>query len=121
MAPVGTAFYYVHKNNRPLWEELFDPFDNFHPSPIGTYLQGCVLHCTMFGTPPPLPKTTEEIADLWEGARVMHHVKTGKNRRLPSVEEAKYLRNVAAEICALESERLSVEEVDNSANNTGRL
>jgi len=99
MAPVGTAYLHVHDEDRALWEELFDPFDNFHPSPIGTFLQGCVLHCVMFGSPPPLPGTEEEIAGLWRNARMMHRVGTGKDRRLPSVGEAEYLWNVAKELC----------------------
>jgi len=99
VAPVGTAYLYVHDDDRALWEELFDPFDNFHPSPSGTFLQGCVLHCTLFGSPPLLPKTEKEIASLWRDARVMHHVKTGKSRRLPSVEETEYLWDVANKIC----------------------
>ncbi|KAL7534657.1 hypothetical protein ACHAXR_006020 [Thalassiosira sp. AJA248-18] len=99
MAPVGTAYLYVHDNNRELWEELFDPYDNFHPSPSGTFLQGCVLHCIMFGFPPPLPRTDDEIASLWRDARVMHNPKTGQNIRLPSVTEAEYLWDVANKIC----------------------
>lgn len=100
VAPVGTAYLYVHDNNHALWEELFDPFDNFHPSPSGTFLQGCVLHCTLFGSPPPLPCTEEEIARLWRDARVMHSINTGENRRLPTVKEAEYLWNVATNICS---------------------
>mmetsp|Transcript_39171 Transcript_39171/g.81940 ORF Transcript_39171/g.81940 Transcript_39171/m.81940 type:complete len:367 (-) Transcript_39171:104-1204(-) len=100
VAPVGTAYLRVHDNNHALWETLFDPYDNFHPSPSGTFLQGCVLHCTMFGSPPPLPSTEKEIVYLWRDARVMHNVKHGENRRMPSVEEAEYLWNVANDICS---------------------
>ncbi|KAL7545809.1 hypothetical protein ACHAWF_009162 [Thalassiosira exigua] len=100
MAPVGTAYLRVREENRPLWEELFDPHDHFHPSPIGTFLQGCVLHCIIFGTSPPLPGTEEEIRALWKNARMMHNVKTGNDRCLPTVHEAEYLWNVANDICA---------------------
>lgn len=99
MAPVGTAYLYVHDANHVLWEKLFDPYDNFHPSPAGTFLMGCVLHCTLFGSLPPLPRTEEEIAGLWRDARVMHNAKRGENIPLPSVEEAEYLWNVAKKIC----------------------
>mmetsp|Transcript_12402 Transcript_12402/g.24787 ORF Transcript_12402/g.24787 Transcript_12402/m.24787 type:complete len:338 (-) Transcript_12402:58-1071(-) len=100
MAPVGTAFLRVHDKNNKLWEDLFDPWDNFHPSPSGSFLQGCVLHCTMFGRPPPLPKTEEEITSLWSNARVMHlKKKVDKGVRLPTVDEAKYLWGVAKEVC----------------------
>jgi hypothetical protein len=57
IAPVGAAFLHVQKENVGLWEQLFDSFDNFHPSPKGTFLQGCVLFYTMFGSSPPLPST----------------------------------------------------------------
>ena len=99
MAPVGSAFLHVHDSNYNLWTKLFDPADHFHPSPCGTFLQGCVLHCTMFGRPPPLPTTNEEIADLWKDARMMHNIKTGESRALPSIEEAEYLWNVAKVVC----------------------
>jgi hypothetical protein len=101
MAPVGTAYLRVHDDDRELWEGLFDPYDNFHPSPSGTYLQGCVLHWTIFGYAPPLSRTEEEIASLWGDARVMHDVKNGAiGPPLPSLEAAEYLWNVAREICS---------------------
>lgn len=98
VAPVGEAFLYVHDDNRTLWERLFDPSDNFHPSPSGTFLQGCVIHRTMFGSSPPLPTRDEDIADLWKGARMMHNVKAGECRPLPSVPDAEYLWSVASRI-----------------------
>eukprot|EP00574_Skeletonema_japonicum_P013836 CAMPEP_0201714742 /NCGR_PEP_ID=MMETSP0593-20130828/1088_1 /ASSEMBLY_ACC=CAM_ASM_000672 /TAXON_ID=267983 /ORGANISM="Skeletonema japonicum, Strain CCMP2506" /LENGTH=299 /DNA_ID=CAMNT_0048204045 /DNA_START=327 /DNA_END=1223 /DNA_ORIENTATION=- len=93
MAPVGTAFLHVHNDNLQLWEKLFDPWDNFHPSPTGTFLQGCVLHCTIFGAPPPTcPGTKEEIAALWKDARMMHPKKKGEDGvALPNVSEVEYL------------------------------
>ena len=106
MAPVGTAFLYVHDHNRAQWKELFDPWDNFHPSPTGTFLQGCVLHCTMFGCPPPLPNSDEEIAALWKDARMMHpKKKEGYEVRLPKVDEVAYLWGVAKRICEEEKTR----------------
>ncbi|KAL7494236.1 hypothetical protein ACHAWT_008490 [Skeletonema menzelii] len=86
MAPVGTAFLHVYNDNHELWTKLFDPWDNFHPSPTGTFLQGCVLHCTIFGIPPTVPRTNEEIAALWKDARMMHPKKKGSDGvALPSV------------------------------------
>lgn len=98
IAPVGSAFLHVHDDNHALWEKLFDP-DNFHPSPSGTFLQGCVLHCTLFGCPPPLPSTEEEIAHLWKDARVMHGAKREEKIPLPTVKDVEYLWNVAKTIC----------------------
>jgi hypothetical protein len=101
MAPVGTAFMRVHDEDREMWEGLFDPFDHFHPSPSGTFLQGCVLHWTMFGSPPPLPPTDDDIADLWRDARVMHDVMDGPiGPPLPNIKAAEYLWNVAREVCS---------------------
>ena len=108
MAPVGTAFLHVHNDNHELWEKLFDPWDNFHPSPTGTFLQGCVLHCTMFGAPPPtFPGIKEEIAALWKDARMMHPKKKGDDRvSLPNVSEVEYLWKVAWDVCQLEKSKL---------------
>jgi len=99
VAPVGTAYLYVHDDNQDLWARLFDLYDHFHPSLLGTFLQGCVLHCTVFSSPPPLPQTDEDIASLWSNAR---YIKTGKNRPFPSVEEAAYLLNVAKIVCGID-------------------
>ena len=99
IAPVGTAFLHVHDTNHELWTKLFDPSDHFHPSPSGTFLQGCLLHCTMFGCPPSLPKTDEDIEELWRDARMMHDKSMGDKRELPNVEEITYLWNAAKMIC----------------------
>ena len=103
LAPVGTAFLHVHDDNQEAWEGLFDPYDHFHPSPSGTFLQGCVLHWTMFGFPPPLPQTEDEIKDLWKDARVMHdNIRNGdKGPPLPTLNVVEYLWNVATIICDL--------------------
>jgi hypothetical protein len=102
MAPVGTAFLHVHDDNYKMWESLFDPFDHFHPSPSGTFLQGCVLYWTMFDSPPPLPRSDEEISDLWKDARVMHDISNGdQGPPLPTMIEAEYLWNVAKIICEI--------------------
>ena len=101
VAPVGRAYLHLHENDHSLWEELFDSRDFFHPSPIGTFLQACVLHCTMFGCRPELPGTEDEIASLWRDARVMHTYKNDKPRRLPTVDEAEALCSTAAKVCDL--------------------
>jgi len=99
VAPVGSAYLHVHDDNQGLWARLFGPTDHFHLSLLGTFLQGCVLHCTMFSSPPPLPQTDEDIASLWSDAR---YIKTGKNiKPFPSVEEAAYLLNVAKIVCGI--------------------
>lgn len=102
IAPVGEAFLHVRKENFTLWEQLFDSFDNFHPSPKGTYLQGCVLFYTMFSSPPPLPQTEEEIAQLWIDARMMNCVNRTdgyETMPLPTLDEVKYFSHVAETLC----------------------
>jgi hypothetical protein len=101
MAPVGTAYLRVHDDDPGVWGGLFDPSDHFHPSPSGTFLQGCVLHWTMFGRPPPLPRTEGDIRDLWRDARVMHDARDGGiGPPLPSPRTVEYLWNVAREVCS---------------------
>ncbi len=101
MAPVGTAYLRVHDDDPVAWAALFDPHDHFHPSPSGTFLQGCVLHWTMFGRPPPLPRTGGDIRNLWRDARVMHDARDGRIvPPLPSPNMAEYLWKVAGEVCS---------------------
>ena len=106
MAPVGFAYLTVHDNRRELWEKLFDEWDDFHPSPSGSFLQGCVLHNTMFGSPPPLPRTDDEIANLWMNARMMHSRTENKAMPLPSVVDAAFLWDVAKMVCEEEAKQL---------------
>ncbi|EJK64838.1 hypothetical protein THAOC_14386 [Thalassiosira oceanica] len=103
VAPVGSAYLLLHDKEFSLWEDLFDSRDFFHPSPIGTFLQACVLHCTMFGCPPAIPRTEDEITSLWRDARVMHTYKGEDPRRLPTVEEAEVLVSTAARVCGLDA------------------
>lgn len=98
ISPVCLAFLMVYEENYGLWEELFG-VDKVHSSPMGTYLQGVVLYCTMFGVLPP-----EEIAlrpdmsHLWLDAR---RFQPGIHRRsaFPTQEQAAYLYNVAYRVC----------------------
>lgn len=57
-----------------------------------------MLHWTMLGSPPPLPRTEEDIAGLWKDARVMHDIREF-GAPLPSLKVAEYLWNVSKEIC----------------------
>lgn len=102
IAPVGTAFLHVREENFELWEQLFDSCDNFHPSPKGTFLQGCVLFYTMFSSQPLLPRTDDETDQLWKTARMMNCVNRtdGYDRMpLPLLDEMKYLCDVAEMVC----------------------
>ena len=100
VAPVGKAYYAVYLDNKSLWEKLFFE-DNFHPSICGTFLQGCVLHWTVFGDGPCASMITGDsfIPSLWQDAR--RHYPPGSSFELyfPTKEEALYLMNVAEKVC----------------------
>lgn len=93
IAPVGNAFAYVFEDKPSMWKKLFH-IDEYHPSPHGTYLQACVLHCTMFSNPPPLALPTN-ITTLWERARFREGLDVDP---IPTFDEAIYLFNVASRV-----------------------
>lgn len=97
LAPVGLAFLLVWEENYALWLRLFSA-DQVHASPLGTYLQGCVVHHTLFGV---LPKWSVAVhkdpSRLWSEARRLQPVEHGRNP-FPTQEEAAYLYHVAERI-----------------------
>ena len=97
---MGTAFTAVHAARPALWHDLFHT-DGFHPSPTGSYLEALVIYATIFGV---LPLTAvsmpDDPAQLWARARVMQPAGTPP-LRLPTMEEMRYLRIVAASVCAV--------------------
>jgi hypothetical protein len=98
IAPVGLAFLLVWEENQSFWERLFH-VDKIHASPLGTYLQGCVVHHTLFGVLPDYRTAVRgDMSSLWINAR---RFQPGEHRRspFPSRDEAAYLYNVAARIC----------------------
>ena len=103
IAYVGYAFEIVYQENYTLWERLFN-IDDYHPSPHGTYLQGCIVYCTLFGTLPSegIAVALEDPADLFEYSRVMQPVgwtSGGDYLDKPTVWEAGYLYDVAGRVC----------------------
>jgi len=124
IAPVGTAYQYIRQQQQQqqktdyelLWSKLYAR-DGFHPSPLGTYLQACVLYCTITDEPPPL---TYDVK-WWDTARYMQPVTTTTTNNgettageeednavegplplpLPTSEEAKILRGVACRVCGI--------------------
>jgi hypothetical protein len=97
IAPVGRAFEYIYNNSQTMYEKLFHT-DDYHASPYGTYLQACVLHCTIFSTPPPLA-LPNNITTLWNNARYMQKLAQGAAPdEFPSYDDAVYLLNVASSI-----------------------
>jgi hypothetical protein len=97
IAPVGLAFLIVWEEDYSLWERLFH-IDMIHPSPSGTFLQACVLHHTLFGTPPKIDiAVREDMSNLWLRAR---RFQPGEHRRnpFPTQREAAYLYHVAKRV-----------------------
>jgi hypothetical protein len=119
VAPVGMAYHYLYHHDRKLWSKLYAQ-DDFHPSPHGTWLEACVLYCTMVGqVVPPVYDNR-----WWKTARYMQPPDT-EPLELPTAEEAHFLRQVAAHVCGLlDSVDMSVDEskagnVDESKSGNG--
>ena len=93
VAPVGQAYAHVRNAHPELWERLYVE-DGVHPSPLGTWLQACVLYATILGKDPPAQQ--HDNLDLFWNDPV-----SGRRRTylpLPSKEEAEELRRVAIQI-----------------------
>jgi len=75
------------------WEALYAP-DDFHPSPHGTYLEACLLYCTITGQEPP-----DYQVGWWSTARYMQPPNVKPPMPLPTAKEADYLRRVASHLC----------------------
>ena len=91
IAPVGEAFANVRNENEELFTKLYS-YDDLHPSPHGTWLQCCVLYCTMVGNEPPTYDNS-----WWDTARFM----VDPPLPLPTDEEAEELRQVAIDVCGV--------------------
>ena len=111
IAPMGTAVHYLYHHDKELWEKLYSR-DDFHPSPLGTYLQACVLYFTMLqqqqqknahgtlGTEESYP-TPEYDPDWWKQCRYMQPPKEEALAR-PTRKEAIRLAEVARMVCCRE-------------------
>jgi len=78
VAPFGMAVANVRQQHPELWKNLYLD-DDMHPSPLGTWLEACVLFCTMLpGEEPPI-----HTPNFWKGIRL--------NSPIPTQEEAQIL------------------------------
>jgi hypothetical protein len=97
IAPVGLAFLLVHEEDPDLWAHLFHS-DGIHASPSGTFLQGCIIHHTVFGELPPYEFVVRQnMASLWKTARMMQHSWDPPNP-FPTTEIAQRLYDFAQRI-----------------------
>jgi hypothetical protein len=98
IAPSGLAFLAVFEQDRDLWEALFHNADHLHPSPSGTFLQGCIVYHTLTGRMPQKAHVIrDDMSSLWRRARMMQHSWEPSNP-YPSRETAEYLYRVAERI-----------------------
>ena len=101
IAPVGLGYLLIYEE-RPhdLWPKLFHNADHLHASPLGSFLQACIVHHTLFdGNMPDYDFVVRRHpATLWKTARMMQHAWEPANP-FPTQEEAAYLYRVAERIC----------------------
>lgn len=97
LALVGHAFLIVREENYNLWERLFH-VDQVHASPLGTYLQGCVVYYALYGKMPLAHVALQGTpSNMWQDAR---RFQPGSHRRskFPTEDEARYLYDVAVRV-----------------------
>ena len=100
VAPAGAAFRSVHLERPELWRRLFHT-DGFHPSPHGSYLVACVVHCEVARRAPPAARALpDEPAALWARARRMQPP-SEPPLPMPTRAELEYLREVAMRACGV--------------------
>jgi hypothetical protein len=76
-----------------LWQLLFES-DGIHLTPLGTFLQGCVIHYTLLGrTPTKKGILRDGMSELWWNARAMEHSGTAQDPS-PSKSNAEYVYNI---------------------------
>lgn len=98
IAPVGLAFLFVYEENPGLWARLFH-VDQVHCGPLGTYLQGLVVHHTIFGVLPRSDVAVRgDMSSLWMTARRFQPVEHTRDP-FPTIEEAAYLYQIAVRVC----------------------
>jgi hypothetical protein len=97
IAPVGLAFLVVWEENYAFWERLFAE-DQYHPTPLGTYLAACIVYSTIHGRlPPASTRFTEAVFNRSRAMNLPGH----EEHSLPTEEEAIYLRWIANRVALL--------------------
>lgn len=89
IVPMGRAVQWLYTHRRhDLWESLYS-WDDFHPSPHGTWLQACLIFMAVTAGAPPAYN-----ALWWDDCRYMQPPEE-KPLPLPTAQEAEDLRQVA--------------------------
>ena len=97
VAPGGLAYQHIHQHYPIVWKGLY-AHDNFHPSPHGTLLFAYIVFSIITDSVPPL----EYSYEWWQTARYMQPPEEDP-LPLPTVEEAKFLRQIACLVCGFAS------------------
>jgi hypothetical protein len=97
IAPVGIVFLTVWEEDQALWQTLFES-DGIHLTPLGTFLQGCVIHYTVLGRMPTKKDVLrDDMSELWWNARAMEYSGNAPDP-FPSKEDAEYVYNIAERV-----------------------
>ena len=96
LAPVGLATLTVWEENYSLWEEFFH-YDQVHLSPLGTFLEACIVYATIFGKMPPPSVVTTRPDKLYSDARRMVPPES-KFRGYPTEDQMNYVYIVAKRV-----------------------
>jgi len=100
IAPVGLGYLTVYEEDPELWPHLFH-MDHIHASPLGSFLQACIVHHTLFGEMPDKEFVVRHhMSGLWKSARMMQHAWEPANP-FPTRQQADYLYRVAERIMVL--------------------
>jgi hypothetical protein len=98
VAPVGEAYNLIRVEHPNLFSKLYS-WDDFHPSPYGTWLQGCILYLTILGEGNDIPTYDPT---WWNQSRYIMPGPDGDSYYevfFPTTAEAELLRQIAIRIC----------------------
>lgn len=103
VAPLGRGYQIIRNENFDLWFNSMYANDDFHPSPHGTLLEACILHCVVTGEKFALfdsGDADEVLDDWWKRARYMQPLTYPNGDpqeplRIPTRAEAIYLNDIA--------------------------
>ncbi len=124
VAPLGRAYQVIREEHFEFWSNNMYANDDFHPSPHGTLLEACILHC--FVTKQKFNLFADSgggdgdnvMDDWWKRARYMQPLTYPNGDpqeplRIPTRKEAMYLNDIAY--------RVYLERLEKEAGNNRKL
>jgi hypothetical protein len=100
IAPLGIVYQLIWEEDYSLWLKLFhgDQAHN-HNSPLGTFVQGCVIHYTLLGRMPEKKAVLkDDMSELWKYARMMQPLSDPPVDPFPNKADAEYAYNIAERV-----------------------